>query len=353
MELVDVTLALRGSSALLLLLLSALLLRDARASLAGRLAAAFAVGSAAYALVPVAGAGVPTAWRAPLAGLASGDAFVFWMFTRALFDDGFVACRWHAAAWTALVGAGLYVCTAGGNGAWPFGSLLDAVGVGLLVLAAGQSLSSWSVDLVEGRRRLRVFIVAAATLHGGVDGIMRLLRDGDGASPEIGMANAATLLVIVLVVVWATIRAEGGEILSPPAATEDNGGTPEPGRALGATIDPEDRRLAAALARLMVEERLYRQDGLTIGRLAARLGCPEYRLRRVINRTLGHRNFNAYLNGHRIAEAKSALGDPAQAEVPITTIALDAGFQSLGPFNRAFKGETGVTPSEYRRARTG
>ncbi|MGP8122947.1 MAG: helix-turn-helix domain-containing protein, partial [Xanthobacteraceae bacterium] len=35
-----------------------------------------------------------------------------------------------------------------------------------------------------------------------------------------------------------------------------------------------------------------------------------------------------------------------------TTIALDAGFQSLGPFNRAFKSETGVTPTEYRRGRT-
>jgi AraC-like DNA-binding protein len=28
---------------------------------------------------------------------------------------------------------------------------------------------------------------------------------------------------------------------------------------------------------------------------------------------------------------------------------MDAGFQSLGPFNRAFKTITGVTPTEYRR----
>jgi AraC-like DNA-binding protein len=35
--------------------------------------------------------------------------------------------------------------------------------------------------------------------------------------------------------------------------------------------------------------------------------------------------------------------------VPILTIALDAGFQSLGPFNRAFKAQTGMTPSEFRR----
>jgi AraC-like DNA-binding protein len=35
--------------------------------------------------------------------------------------------------------------------------------------------------------------------------------------------------------------------------------------------------------------------------------------------------------------------------VPVLTIALDAGFQSIGPFNRAFKTETGLTPTEYRK----
>jgi AraC-like DNA-binding protein len=28
---------------------------------------------------------------------------------------------------------------------------------------------------------------------------------------------------------------------------------------------------------------------------------------------------------------------------------MDAGFQSLGPFNRAFKAATGLPPTEYRR----
>jgi AraC-like DNA-binding protein len=72
-------------------------------------------------------------------------------------------------------------------------------------------------------------------------------------------------------------------------------------------------------------------------------------LRRLINQQLGYRNFNVFLNDHRIQEAKAALADPTQAEVPVITIAMDAGFQSLGPFNRAFKATTGVTPSEYRR----
>jgi AraC-like DNA-binding protein len=28
---------------------------------------------------------------------------------------------------------------------------------------------------------------------------------------------------------------------------------------------------------------------------------------------------------------------------------MDAGFQSIGPFNRAFKADTGMTPTEFRR----
>jgi AraC-like DNA-binding protein len=54
------------------------------------------------------------------------------------------------------------------------------------------------------------------------------------------------------------------------------------------------------------------------------------------------------VNRWRLTDAKAALADPGQASVPVSTIALDAGFGSLGPFNRAFKAETGLTPSEYR-----
>ncbi|MBW3616123.1 MAG: hypothetical protein KY446_00015 [Proteobacteria bacterium] len=65
---------------------------------------------------------------------------------------------------------------------------------------------------------------------------------------------------------------------------------------------------------------------MTLTAVAARLGVPEYRLRRAINQGLGARNFNAYLNGFRLAEARAALADPTQRTVPILTITLDAGF---------------------------
>lgn len=99
----------------------------------------------------------------------------------------------------------------------------------------------------------------------------------------------------------------------------------------------------------MTVERIYRQEGLSIGGLAARLDLPEYRLRQVINEGLGYRNFNAFLNRYRIDDAKAALSDPSQRDVQVLTIAMDAGFQSIGPFNRAFKADTGMTPTEFRR----
>ncbi len=109
--------------------------------------------------------------------------------------------------------------------------------------------------------------------------------------------------------------------------------------------------LAQRLTALMAEERAYRAEGFSIAMLAARLGEPEYRVRRAINGEMGFRNFTAFLNGFRLDEVRAALADAEQREVPILTIALDAGFGSLGPFNRAFRDAEGMTPSEYRNRR--
>jgi AraC-like DNA-binding protein len=126
------------------------------------------------------------------------------------------------------------------------------------------------------------------------------------------------------------------------------------GEAQVANRDADDRDsiapiLLRRLDNLMTVERVYRLEGLSIGGLAARLDLPEYRLRQVINEGLGYRNFNAFLNRYRIDDAKAALSDQSQRDVQVLTIAMDAGFQSIGPFNRAFKADTGMTPTEFRR----
>ncbi len=135
----------------------------------------------------------------------------------------------------------------------------------------------------------------------------------------------------------ALYRFRSAELFAAPDA-------PPPQIKRPATPSPLARRLRAVMA----EERAYRAEGFSIAALAARLGEPEYRIRRAINGEMGFRNFTAFLNSFRLDEVRAALSDPAQQGVPILTIAIDAGFGSLGPFNRAFRDAEGMTPSEYR-----
>jgi AraC-like DNA-binding protein len=337
-SLVDI--ALRAASIALLLVLAASLFRDVRQSVAGRFAIAFALGSAAHAATV--GIGVATAvsaWHAPLIALSTGNVVVFWLFARALFDDAFVPRAWHALVWLAVVAFSFVNCM------WiaPAGhARLSIVAVNLLALgfiglAVAQMVASWSADLVESRRRVRIFIVAAVALYGGVNAIAQIFSPQGDAAGIATAANTAILALVVAAISTAMMRVAPADLF------------PAPGAAPVVVEVAVDQKLVDALMRLMADERIYRHDNVTIGTLATRLAIPEYRLRRLINQRLGYRNFNVFLNEHRIAEAKAALADPAQVEVPVITIAMDAGFQSLGPFNRAFKADTGITPTEYRK----
>ena len=119
-----------------------------------------------------------------------------------------------------------------------------------------------------------------------------------------------------------------------------------------ARADPADSHDLARLQSVMGAEG-WRREGLTIGELAGELEVPEHRLRRLINQRLGHRNFAEFVNGHRIEAAKARLGDPREARTTVASIAFDLGYGSLGPFNRAFRSATGVTPTDYRREALG
>ncbi|WFL79069.1 helix-turn-helix domain-containing protein [Altererythrobacter arenosus] len=102
-----------------------------------------------------------------------------------------------------------------------------------------------------------------------------------------------------------------------------------------------------------MEQGFYRTSGLSIAGLADHLGAPEHRLRALINQRLGHRNFSAFLNRHRIAEAREILADRERVSLPVLTIAMDLGYNSLPTFNRAFREETAMTPTDYRREAIG
>lgn len=352
---------LRGGTVTLTLLIAALLMRDHGRATDARLGALFALGTAAYAICSAAGfSGHATPVTAPLLALSAGNNVVFWLLTAALFDDAFRMRWWHGGLWLTFVVLGLVQCLAFS----PDTPAPGWLGIGLTLssltfagLAVLRTLASWREDLVERRRRLRAFVVGASAAYIGAAAFFQLAGPRPGSLAP-SLTGAVALLVIATVAAWSLLRLSASQTLfagttrSTSAADAPSGidrAVNEPGGPASATVASPDQALLAALEHSMAVDRLYRREGLAIGDLAQVLGLPEYRLRRLINQGLGHRNFNSFLNGYRIAEIRAALADPTQADVPVLTLALDAGFSSLGPFNRAFKAETGMTPTDYRR----
>jgi AraC-like DNA-binding protein len=345
----------RGAAVGLLLMMVVLLLRDRRFCTGMLLNAALAGGAAAYATTtaPFFPKGW-TWWSSPLLALSFGTPVIFWLWAQAAFDDDFVVRRRHGALWAVYVGLALLVSygwTTSSMLAKPAGRALSLVALVLAISAAVQTVSTWRADLVAGRRRLRVAVLI------GILVFTVVVNGSDLASipsASVGipgsLVGALGLCALAALGGWSLLQVPSPAVVAITVEAPDNAGDVAHFESRGENgRDAIAPLLLRRLDNLMTVERIYRHEGLTIGTLAAKLDLPEYRLRQVINEGLGFRNFNAFLNRYRIEEAKAALSDTSQKDVPVLTIAMDAGFQSIGPFNRAFKTDTGLTPTEFRR----
>jgi len=343
---------LRGAAVALLAVLAALLLRDGRRTPAGLYGAMFAASVAAYVIVTAPGLlGGPLPWLRPFRLVSLGTPAMFWLFALAAFDDAFVASWRHALPWLGTVAIG-FVCARGlVPAACPLYHALQLV---FVALAIRQALVGRSADLIEERRRFRVALVLSSAIYTAAVIVLETFMGGPPASPPLSTVNAAGVLALTFVFVFTQLSLSARGQLIPVAPVVQRGFPVDAfPRSDAAAIDGQEAALLERLRRLMEQERIYREEGLSITALSGRLEVPEYRLRRLINQRLGHRNFSTFVNSYRLADAMGALADRTQAQVPILTIALDAGFQSLGPFNRAFKAHTGTTPSDYRRLHLG
>lgn len=332
-------------------MIAVVVLRDRPATSGARVSAALLGAGAASAIVAAPGFHAEWHWFLPLIALSSSGPIAFWLWARAAFDDDFAFQPWHGGLWAVLVGTDLVVSYGAITGAVAstVDRALTLANLSLALLAVGQTVATWRVDLVAGRRRLRLAVLTGTLAYIAVNAAANLSSGAHrlSTSPAGTFARTLGLCLLAGLAGWEMLRLAGiGQALAPVRASTGQGSLAldETGNRSG--IEPA---LLDRLERLMTVERAYRREGLTIGSLAALMRLPEYRLRQIINEGLGHRNFNAFLNRYRIDEAKTALTDTSQKDVPVLTIAMDAGFQSLGPFNRAFKADTGLTPTEFRR----
>ena len=321
--------------------------RQRRAALPGAL---FCLAVAAFFVTSVPGIRPElSVWAWPLTALCVTKAVWFWLFSRALFTDNGELGPRHlviagavavAGSWQQLVFLPHY--RAGATTAWEtaVGFGIDGALLMFVVLGLYEAWRDMSVDLVERRRRLRLAFMAVTgaylALALGVQTYNLLL--GVATPVPVMRANMALVAILSLGAAWLLLQLRTESWLDPSRM------------ATAVPLTRLEDSVLRNLQRALESDRVYLEEGLTIGVLARRLDTSEHVLRRVINRGLGHRNFNDFLHTWRIREACEELARPEQARLPVLSIAMKVGYGSIGAFNRAFKARIGMTPTDFRRS---
>jgi AraC-like DNA-binding protein len=206
------------------------------------------------------------------------------------------------------------------------------------------TLASWRVDLMETRRRARAIVVAVIGLNifGSTLLVRVLIPMNTVANYDVHVALVVSNLIIL---VFILIFLGDGDLDMPPGDVSAAADEPV---IQSLVTSPEIATVLTQLARLMEDERVYKQPSLSVKELADLVGAPEYRLRKIIHEELGYSNFNVFLHQYRIRDACQQLRDPKMQRIPILTIALSTGYQSINTFNRGFREIVDMTPSAYR-----
>jgi len=266
---------------------------------------------------------------------------LFWLLAKAIFDDHFQPTP-SIVLWFVLqisLHFNLYL-----SGKLSFNIpvveifciLAQVVSIAFVLAGLYGALKTRQGDLIESRVRFRnIFIVITATLI-GVTLIVEATAVTHQTAIILQTLQRASILGLSVYFLLGNFDIQPGFFF--PEIPK-----PKP-------MNSQDPILENKLMTLLDEEKVYRREGLTIKELAVLVEAQEHKLRRLINGQLGFKNFNDFLNKYRVSEACEVLSDPSQNQKTILEIAYALGYQSIGPFNKAFKDLKNTTPTVFRKA---
>lgn len=306
--------------------------------------ALFALSIGCFSLATLGGAGLGPA--GPLLAIAGNASCGWsWLFARALFRPKGAEAVWPDFVVATLVLTGAAVTLAGSD---PVGlawaplriarNVHDLTSSTVLLLALIEPFKGFGAAS-QTERRFRVFFAVG---YGALLAVSVLFLAQAPSDSLIGAWAGAVKVACGVAGVLVASSAVLYRRRRPLSAS------PKPPRSVGA----EDRALAAEIMRALTTDDAFATPSLKVADLARRLRRPEHQITQTITGVLGAANFNRLVNGLRIEAAKAALSDPAARQRSILDIALASGFGSIGPFNRAFKDEVGMTPSAFRALAT-
>lgn len=276
-----------------------------------------------------------------LARLLDVPHLVFvWLFALSLFAEKFELRAQHVVIGLLYAAPILWIRL--GDLGWiappprfmiPIGSVTSIALIGHLIWA---TLRGRRDDLLERRRAVRVYFVLTISAVAVAAALTDLIQP-DAAIDR----RTAKAIAIWPAIVFGTFWMLSFDQLGMRFGADMRGAV---------ELSAGDAKLWNRLTAMMEDNHAYREPTLTIVSLARELGVGQHKLRSLINTRLGFANFNQFLNHYRIEDVKQSMVDPAKSDTPILTLAMDAGFTSLSPFNKAFKELTGSTPTEFRKS---
>jgi AraC-like DNA-binding protein len=277
-----------------------------------------------------------------------------WLAARGLFDDHFALNVHLLGPPLALTVLGMAENVPQLDAAFagrprPEGGLLEHLHALAMVAFTAAALwevaRGWRVDLVEPRRAVRRWAALGIGVYAAVALAVELAVRGRPVGALLPALHVLGIGSVALALAVLVARRSLGVVLGLPPERAPRG--PAPDEPVTARPAAATSAAMARLTRAMTEDQAYRREGLTLAELAKTLEVGEAVLRRLINQELGYRNFNDFLHHYRLQEASQRL---ASEDLPILSIALECGYGSIGPFNRAFRQRFGMTPTEYRAA---
>ncbi len=99
---------------------------------------------------------------------------------------------------------------------------------------------------------------------------------------------------------------------------------------------------------LFESEKIYKESDISLELLASRLNTTRHNASQVINEHF-EMSFHELINKYRIEEAKKILDSDRKKNLNIIDIAYEVGYNNKVTFNKAFKKDTQLTPSEYQK----
>jgi AraC-like DNA-binding protein len=111
------------------------------------------------------------------------------------------------------------------------------------------------------------------------------------------------------------------------------------------------KKITEKLAALMEKEKVYRENDISLDKLATLLNISRHQLSQVINEHYKV-NFFEFINLLRIEEAKLLLAGKTKQELNAIEVAYLVGFNNKVSFTNAFKKATGLTPARYRQEKS-